>query len=157
MNTEDLSQKVAMLIAIEDIKNLKATYCNYCDSNYDPKGLSNLFVEDGVWDGGPEFGKHTGKQAIHDFFVSASGSIVFAAHLVMNPIINVNGNSGNGKWRLLMPCTVNNDDGTPESRWLLSAYTEQYVKVGEKWLFKSLIVDSQFYAAHLDGWVNETT
>jgi hypothetical protein len=91
MSTEDLSQKVARLIAIEDIKNLKATYCTYCDSNYDPKGLSNLFVEDGVWDGGPEFGKHTGKQAIHDFFVSASGSIVFAAHLVMNPIINGNG------------------------------------------------------------------
>jgi hypothetical protein len=157
MNTDDLSKKIAMLTAIEDIKNLKATYCDYCDSNYDPEGLSNLFVEDGIWDGGPEFGKHVGKQAIHDFFVGASGSIVFAAHLVMNPIIKVNEESANGKWRLLMPCTVNNKNGIPESRWLLSAYTEQYVKVETQWLYKSLIVDSQFYAAHLDGWVNETT
>jgi hypothetical protein len=157
MNTEDLSQQVAMLTAIEEIKNLKATYCSYCDTNYDPNGLSSLFVENGIWDGGPEFGRHVGKRAIHDFFLGASGSIIFAAHLVMNPIIKVNGESADGKWRLLMPCTVNNEEGTPESRWLLSAYTEQYVKAGAEWLFKSLIVDSQFYAAHLDGWVNETT
>ena len=87
----DLNSQIAELTAIENIKKLKAIYCGYCDNNYDPEGLASLFVEDGIWDGGPEFGRHVGKQAIKKFFDGASGSIVFAAHLVMNPIINVAG------------------------------------------------------------------
>jgi len=152
----DLNSQIAELTSIENIKKLKAIYCGYCDNNYDPEGLASLFVEDGVWDGGPEFGRHVGTQAIKKFFTSASGSIVFAAHLVMNPIINVDGDKANGKWRLIMPCTVNNEQGIAESKWLLSAYTEEYQRLDSQWLFRSLKVDSQFYAAHLEGWANQT-
>jgi hypothetical protein len=152
----DLNSQIAELTAIENIKKLKAIYCSYCDNNYDPEGLASLFIEDGVWDGGPEFGRHVGKQAIKNFFESASGSIVFAAHLVMNPIITVNGDKADGKWRLIMPCTVNNEEGVAESKWLLSAYTEEYQQIDSRWLFRSLKVDSQFYAAHLEGWADQT-
>lgn len=155
--SDDINLQIANLTAIEEIKKLKAIYCSYCDNNYDPDGLADLFTETGIWDGGPEFGRHEGKQAIKAFFTSASGSIVFAAHLVMNPIINVNGDVADGKWRLIMPCTVNNDEGVAESKWLLSAYTEKYQKLKSKWLFSSLTVDSQFYAAHLEGWADQTT
>ena len=91
-------------------------------------------------------------------FRGASGSIVFAAHLVMNPIIEVDpdGITAHGRWRLIMPCTVRDASGTPESRWLLSAYDEHYVRVGDEWKFASLTVDSQFYAAHLAGWAEQT-
>ncbi len=157
MTAGTLEQQVARLVAIEDIKNLKAVYCSYCDAHYDPDGLANLFVEDGVWDGGTEFGRHTGRIAIKEFFSGASGSIVFAAHLVMNPIIEVDADTATGKWRLLMPCTVLDETNKAEARWLLSAYDEQYVKVDSRWLFKSLTVDSQFYAAHLTGWADQTT
>ncbi|HIE84275.1 MAG TPA: nuclear transport factor 2 family protein [Dehalococcoidia bacterium] len=122
--SDDINLQIANLTAIEEIKKLKAIYCSYCDNNYDPDGLAGLFIENGIWDGGAEFGRHEGKQAIKDFFTSASGSIVFAAHLVMNPIINVNDDVADGKWRLIMPCTVNNDEGVAESKWLLSAYTK---------------------------------
>ncbi len=159
MTTPALEQQVARLSAIEDIKQLKARYCSLCDANYDPDGLAALFVDDGVWDGGPEFGRHAGRDAIRKFFRGASGSIVFAAHLVMNPIIEVaaDAHSATGKWRLIMPCTVLDDAGTAESRWLLSAYDESYVCVDTGWLFKSLTVDSQFYAAHLSGWADQTS
>lgn len=33
---------------IEAIKTLKARYGYYCDDNYDPDGISSLFVENGV-------------------------------------------------------------------------------------------------------------
>ena len=67
----DLNSQIAELTAIENIKKLKAIYCSYCDNNYDPEGLASLFVEDGIWDGGPEFGRHVGKQAIKKFFDGA--------------------------------------------------------------------------------------
>ncbi len=152
-----LEEQVARLAAIEDIKQLKARYCAYCDARYDPDGLASLFVEEGVWDGGPEFGRHVGREAIREFFRSASSSIVFAAHLVLNPIIEVNGATATGQWRLIMPCTVKDAAGTPEARWLLSAYHERYVVVDGRWLFQSLRVDTQFYAAHATGWAAETT
>ncbi len=157
MATPTLEQQVARLAAIEDIKKLKAVYCGFCDADYDPDGLAALFVEDGVWDGGPEFGRHEGREAIRTFFEGASGSIVFAAHLVMNPIIDVDGDDARGKWRLIMPCTVLDDAGTPEARWLLSAYDETYRRVDGEWRFASLTVDSQFYAAHLAGWADQTS
>lgn len=156
MAADSFEQQVERLIAIEDIKKLKAVYCSFCDNNYDPDGLANLFVDDGVWDGGPEFGRHEGRDAIHAFFTGASGSIVFAAHLVMNPIIDVDGDSARGKWRLIMPCTVMNDANVAEARWLLSAYDETYQRVDGQWRFKSLTVDSQFFAAHLAGWADQT-
>ena len=156
MNPTTLEAQIARLSAIEDIKQLKARYCSYCDRQYDPDGLAGLFVEDGVWDGGPEFGRHAGRAAIHAFFKGASGSIVFAAHLVMNPIIEVDGDRASGQWRLIMPCTVRDAAGIAEARWLLSAYDETYVRVNERWLFNSLTVDSQFYAGHLEGWAAQT-
>ena len=131
--------------AIEDIKQLKARYAAYCDHQYDPDGIASLFVEEGVWDGGDAFGRHEGRAAIRSFFSQVSKQIVFAAHLVLNPIIEVDGDRATGNWRLIMPCTVKNEDGAPEARWLLSAYDETYVKQGGRWLFQSLRVDTQFF------------
>jgi hypothetical protein len=156
MNDRALEQQIARLTAIEDIKQLKARYCAYCDAQYDPDGLASLFVEDGVWDGGKEFGRYEGRESIRAFFRSVSSSLVFAAHLVLNPIITVNGAGATGRWRLIMPCTVKNEAGAPEARWLLSAYDEQYVQRDGRWLFQTLRVTTQFFAAHETGWAEQT-
>ena len=42
-------EKVERLNAIEDIKQLKARYCQLCDAGYDPDGIAAMFVEEGVW------------------------------------------------------------------------------------------------------------
>ena len=70
-------EKVERLSAIEDIKQLKARYCQLCDAGYDPDGIAAMFVEDGVWDGGEQFGCHVGREAIHGFFSGVSSDIVF--------------------------------------------------------------------------------
>lgn len=148
-----IEERLARLEAIEDIKALKARYCALCDAEYDPDGLAATFVPDGVWDGGPTFGRYVGREAIRDYFKGISGQIVFAAHLVLNPIIEVqSADVATGKWRLLMPCTVKSEAGVPEARWLLSAYDEVYARHEGAWLFKSLTVTVNFYSPHLKGW-----
>jgi hypothetical protein len=148
-----VEERLARLEAIEEIKALKARYCALCDAEYDPDGIAALFLPDGVWDGGPTFGCYTGRDAIRAHFRGISGSIRFAAHLVLNPIIEVrSADTANGKWRLIMPCTVARDDGTPEARWLLSAYDEDYARYEGSWKFRSLHLTVNFYAPHLAGW-----
>src|SRR5690554_1810213 len=65
------TEKLQWLYDVEQIKQLKHRYCAYCDEAYDPDGIAALFVEDGVWDGGP-FGRYEGRAAIHAFFAGAS-------------------------------------------------------------------------------------
>ncbi len=157
MAANSLETTVARLAAIEDLKQLKARYCAYCDDHYNPDGIAAMFVDDGVWDGGKEFGRHVGRAAIRAFFAGVSGQILFAAHLVMNPIITVDGDRAHGKWRLIMPCTVRNNENGPEARWLLSAYDDEYVRRDGAWFYSRLTVANQFYAAHTTGWAVETT
>ena len=157
MNTESLEEQIRRLTAIETIKKLKAQYCAYCDNQYDPDGLASLFVENAIWDGGDEFGRHEGRKAIREFFSGVSGNILFAAHLVMNPIIEVSGERATGKWRLIMPCTVADSNGVAEAKWLLSHYDEEYSFSDNCWLFNKMIVSSQFYSNHLEGWAKDTS
>ncbi|MDP6591109.1 MAG: nuclear transport factor 2 family protein [Rhodospirillales bacterium] len=154
MGEPTFEQQVTRLTAIEDIKQMKARYCGYCDDGYDPEGIADLFVEDGIWDGG-DFGRHVGTEAIKEFFRGVSSDIVFAGHLVLNPIITVNGDSANGKWWLIMPCTTNLE-GKKEARWLAGEYDDDYVKVDGRWLYKHLRLDLKFFAPYLDGWVDQT-
>ena len=153
METLSLEQRISRLESMEQIRALKAVYCDLCDRGYDPGGLSALFTEDAVWDGGP-FGRHEGRQAIHDFFKGVSTSLVFAAHLVTNAIIEFeDDDTAHGKWRLWEPATVN-ENGTLVSKILLAAYEDVYVKVDGKWLVKSLKLHVNFLAPLSEGWVD---
>ena len=156
MNNLSTEEKIHNLMAIEEIKKLKAVYCACCDDQYDPNGLASLFTENATWDGGPEFGLHQGRNAIRNFFAGVSGNILFAAHLVMNPIIEVSGKRAKGKWRLIMPCTVSESTDKVEAKWLLSKYDEEYTLSDDGWLFDKMVVNSQFYSNHLDGWAEDT-
>lgn len=147
-----LQQRVARLEAIEAIKHLKARYCAYCDDRYDPDGIASLFTEDGIWDG-ELFGRYIGRGAIRDFFQRASSDITFAAHLVMNPMIEITGpGQAIGKWRLIMPATVRLDDGRSEARWLVNSYDEQYITVDGVWKFQTMKIHVNFYTPHLGTW-----
>ena len=156
MSQTTLEAQVARLSAIEDIKQLKARYCEYCDDHYNPSGVSNLFVEDAVWDGGPEFGHHEGRAAIRSFFAGISDNILFGAHLVMNPIIEVDGSAATGRWRMLMPCTADTPGGSAEARWLLMSYDERYVLREGTWMYQQLVCRTQFFASYATGWAAET-
>jgi hypothetical protein len=151
MTLLSVEQRISRLEAAEEIRTLKARYCDFCDRGYDPDGLAALFTDTAVWSGGL-FGRYEGKEAIREFFRSISGSLVFAAHLVMNPIIEVvDDNKATGKWRSFEPATVN-ENGKLDSKILLSAYNDIYVREAGKWLHQSVDLHVNFFEPLSKGW-----
>ena len=148
MSLEDLERRIKNLEDIEEIKALKARYCAYCDDSYDAEGIAGLFTEDAVWDGGIR-GRADGRQAIRDFFVQASQRLPFAIHMVMNPIIEVDGDTAKGSWYLFQACTYAEGD---QAVWGSGRYEEEYVRVDGKWMFQNLKLTSLFWTPFDQGW-----
>jgi ketosteroid isomerase-like protein len=149
MDSKDFETRLQSLEDVDAIKKLKHQYCRYCDANYDADGIAALYTEDAVWEG-TGIGKFEGREAIRKFFKSASKSFKFAIHNVMNPIIDVQGDRATAEWKLLQPCTV---DG--RAVWLAGVYSDEYVRVGGKWLFQHLKVKILFLTPYEDGWVRK--
>jgi ketosteroid isomerase-like protein len=139
MRTETLEARISRLEAIEEIKQLKARYCAYCDRGYDADAIAELFVADAVWDGGRKRGRQAGRQAIRAFFKGISERITFAGHLVVNPIIEVTGDTAVGRWRMLMPY-MSREAGPETARWQLADYEDGFVRAEGRWMFKHLKV-----------------
>ena len=148
MSLEDLERRIKVLEDIEDIKRLKASYCTYCDDNYDADNIANLFVEDAVWDGGMR-GRYEGKEKIRGFFINAPNRLPFAVHMILNPIIQVDGDTARGTWYLLQACTYT--DGN-QAVWGSARYDEEYVRVNGEWKFQNLNLTSFFWTPFDEGW-----
>ena len=154
MAVSDLERRVETLESIEAIKRLKHRYCAYCDDGYDADGIAAQFVDDGVWDAGAAFGRYEGRAAIRAFFAGVSSQIVFAGHLVMNEIIDVDADcdSAHGRWWIIMPATMM-VEGAKTAIWLLGQYDDRYVRRDGVWMYQTLTVNIHFVKPHKDGWV----
>jgi ketosteroid isomerase-like protein len=104
MNLEALDRRIRRLEDLEAIKQLKARYAAYCDAHYDADALADLFTADAIWDGGI-LGYNEGRAAIRQFFRGSSQRISFALHHIVNPIIEVDGDTAQGTWYLWQTCT----------------------------------------------------
>ena len=147
--SNDLEQRIRALEDIEAIKRLKGRYCSYCDDNYDVEGLASLFTEDAIWDGGM-LGKAVGIEKIRKFFTNSQKAMPFAVHMVMNPIIEVDGDRAEGTWYLFQAATSG-----PENRavWGSARYDEKYLRVEGVWKFQHLQLTSFFWTPFDEGWV----
>jgi hypothetical protein len=76
----------------------------------------------------------------------------FAIHYVMNPIIEVNGNTATGSWYLFQTCTFAEGN---QAVWGAARYSEEYVKQGGEWKFKNLKVNSEFWTPYDQGWAKK--
>jgi len=147
--------RLARLEAAEQIRALKARYCELCDSGYDADNLAELFVEDAVWDGGSQLGRHEGREAICRFFQSMPAMISFAIHHVSNPFITVSDDakSAKGRWYLFQTATT-----APEGRaiWFAATYEDEYIRVGDSWFFKEVLLKRRFVAPYERGWAKRS-
>jgi len=148
---EALEARFRKLADIDEIRRLKARYAAACDSNYDADAIADLFTEDAVWDGG-KFGKAEGRENIRRFFRRAREVFSFAIHNVMNPRIDVDGDRATGQWYLVQPAT--REPGT-QAVWLAAVYHDEYVRVSGKWLFKYLLLSSNFLTPYEHGWAEK--
>ena len=89
VTTMSIETRLRRVEAAEQIRLLKADYCDLCDADYPADALCELFTEDGVWDGG-EMGVFQGRDALHRFFSNMPNVMSFAIHHVTNSAVDVN-------------------------------------------------------------------
>ena len=71
MSLEVIEGRLRALEDVEEIKRLEARYCTYCDNNHYAYQITNLFVEDAIWDGCIR-GNAGGRYGINNFFFNLS-------------------------------------------------------------------------------------
>ena len=141
------------LCDIEAIKQLKALYCYFADSGQDAEAFADLFTEDGVLDEGDD-GIFKGRAAIVKMYKSIWPYLRMNQHLVMNPVIEINGLQATGNWKLLQFMTTRDPEG---DRALMAAgyYNERYVKVEGAWRFQHVSAGVHFCCDAASGWATE--
>lgn len=148
----NLETRLKRVEALEQIRLLKAHYCDLCDDGYPADALCDLFTEDGVWDGG-EMGVFDGRDAIHRFFANMPNVMSFAIHHVTNSAVEVSEDaaSARGRWYLLQTATMKE---TNQAVWLAARYEDQLVYTNDRWLFRHVKLASRFFTTHEAGWAN---
>jgi len=73
----------------------------------------------------------------------------FAIHMVMNPDIEVNGDTATGSWYLFQACTYAEDN---QAIWGSGRYDEEYVRLDGVWMFKHLKLTWFFWTPFEQGW-----
>ena len=145
---QELEARILRLEDIESIRQLKARYCFLCDDGYDADGLAELFVEEAVWDGG-DLGRAEGRDRIRRFFERSPSALSFAVHMVMNPLIEVDGDEATGVWYLYQAATL--VEGS-QPLWGSARYDERYRRESDGWKFVSLELTSFFWTPFEEGW-----
>ena len=142
MDISALEKRITVLEDIEAIKQLKAIYCDICDDRHNPDRIASVFAEDGIWEGG-DFGKAQGHEAIKVLFSDFREQISFSQHNIMNPIINVDGDTATGSWYIVGPWDFVKND---EKVWMTLRYRDDYVKVDGQWKYQHLRAVLRFTA-----------
>ena len=154
--TQAIEERIQVLEDIESIRKLKAMYCLWADAGIagDASQMDALvahFTDEEPWaDFGP-FGMHKGKEAVAAFFKElVVSTLSYSAHMVSNPIIEVEGAQAKGLWYVDVPCTLR---GAERPMWLQARYEEEYVKERGQWKWKSITTRFDFITPFDEGWV----
>ncbi len=146
----NVESRLRRVEALEQVRLLKADYCDLCDDGYPADALTQLFTSDGVWDGG-EMGVFEGRDAIHRFFSNMPNVMSFAIHHVTNSAIEVSedATTARGRWYLLQTATLKDNN---QAVWLTARYDDQLVYEDDRWLFRRVALRTRFYTSYEAGW-----
>lgn len=141
----------ARIVAIEDIeaiKRLKARYAAAADAKYTADHQQkpqeeidkfarvqvNLFTEDAIWDGRPQWEYSVGREA---FYETARRSVwSMATHYFLMPNIIVDGESATGTWYLWQTGTLLAGN---RSMIMSAVTTDEYKKISGEWLISKTV------------------
>jgi hypothetical protein len=158
--SDSLEQRVSRLEDIEALRQLKLTYARLCDNGYDADGIVELFDPEGdvSWEGG-SFGTYNGHEEIRGFFQDVSSEILWAVHLMINPLVEVapDGSSAKGSWYLLELTTMTSaEDGAPPDAVIMTGiYDDRFIKRQGRWRFQRIKIDFQQISNLNRGWVEQ--
>jgi hypothetical protein len=151
--TAALERRLQVLEDMESIRQLRARYCQACDDDHNPDAVAACFIENGLWEA-PNHGVHArGRAAIRDHIggVRDSGRMRRPAHMVMNPIIAVDGDRATGQWRLMMMYSSPPVAGKAQFYRIIGLYDDVYVRDGGGWLFERLSVTVEEHGPYAGG------
>ena len=132
----DIEKRITRLEDIEAIKQLKARYSHICDDDHNPDQIASVFAEDGVWESA-DFGQARGHEEIKKLFSGFKEMFTFSQHNMMNPVIEINGNTATGIWYIMGPWTLR--EGEKEN-WMALRYDDDYIKINGEWKYQHLRV-----------------
>lgn len=145
--TDTDEASIKKLLDIEAIRALKYRYAKLCDDGYPADELAALFTEDAVWHGDP-LGRYEGREAIRAFFAATPEKLLFAAHYLTNPIIEVDGDTGTGSWYLWEPLVARPTD---QAYWLMAGYSDQYRREAGGWKFANMTLLVKSFTPYEQG------
>ncbi len=148
--SDSFETRLDQLQSIQEITKLKHVYWHYNDIGLLGDKIAPLFTKDGVWSNA-ELGHYEGRDAIRDFFNGASAILPFCAHVGMNPIIDINGDTAVAKWRALLPGTFV-EDGRKASRLILIDYLDDFMRIDGQWYIKKLDILFNFNVEFGASW-----
>lgn len=135
--TTQLLTRVQVLEDIEEIRKLKAAYCEACDDDHNGDRVADLFIEEGgVWGSGKSLCEGLDEIRTFMFDIREAGFMARSAHQVFNPVIEVDGDTATGKWRFMMMYTVTGDEKFVR---IIGRYEDEYIRTPNGWRFKTLV------------------
>lgn len=146
-----LQQRIAELEDIEAIKRLKYLYAEIADDDHNPDRVIELFVEDGIWEGG-QFGFAQGRDDIHTLWQGFREFIDFSQHNISNARVEVNGDRATATFYLWGPYRIRE---TGEEYLLTGTYRDDFVKIDGVWYFEHLRFTPRLWAPLHEGWSDE--
>lgn len=137
-----LEQRIRKIEDYQAILDLKGRYCNACDGgwgrpSHDYDTVSDLFTEDAVWDGRPGLPMVEGREAIRAMMQKFREQLPFIIHHVMNPVIDIDGDTATGHWHAIIHYQRSKGASTS-----FAFYEETYVRTEGGWRIRSLRVQN---------------
>lgn len=152
-SSKSLEERVQIIEDREEIMRLRTRYAllndggwNGITTHHDIDGLMEMFAPDATWDGTPINPKVEGKSAIQDLMTGFQAT-KFVIHNVMNPIIDIVGDTATGDWHAIIVAT---EQG--KALWVFGKYEEDYVRVEGRWKFKNVRFVTTAICPYEEGW-----
>lgn len=148
MSSLTIEQRLQVLEDVEAIKRLKAAYAHAADAKYTsdhrkkPQAdidhyariQADLFTEDAVWDGRPQWEHSVGREA---FYAVARTSVwSMATHYFTMPHIEVAGDGASGTWSLWQTGTM---EATNRAMIMAAVTHDTYRRVAGRWLIAKTV------------------
>jgi len=128
---------IADLVSVHRLERLKHEYCRCIDEG-DVAGFVDLFTDEATVDFATREPYH-GRDEIRGFLETHEGEADRMAHMAVNPLIDVDGDSATGRWNYIV--FLGRDDGTELGQ---GVYHETYRREPDRWRIHSLRTERGF-------------
>jgi len=138
------------LLDREEIRELRYRYA-YCVDREDWDGFLDLFADDATLSFPDlDYGPFEGEGRLREFAADVDEGRQFNAHMVHNPLIDVDGDEPTGTWVF----EVAQVDHCGRATWVQGWYDERYRRTDEGWKFASIEIHVNYRAPYDEEWAD---